>query len=121
MSIIILYIPLMILSNMLALLAHSSIAFLHVELIKWNIPFNEDLYILFQNFSISWVLMLTVFFQIAMISVNFGLMYFSIKEINTADDLKSRLQVLSGNKNQNCCMKKGLMLCLLVLSAFLLR
>ncbi len=93
-----LYLPLLLFSLMMALISHTVITYFNVELIKWNIPFDPFIYELIQDFSITFFLILTVFFQIAMVAVNMSLMYFSYNEVETADDLQERLQQLSQPK-----------------------
>ena len=96
-----LYLPLLLFSLMMALISHTVITYFNVELIKWNIPFDPFIYELIQDFTITFFLILTVFFQIAMVAVNMSLMYFSYNEIETADDLQERLQQLSTPKTGN--------------------
>lgn len=96
-----LYLPLLLFSLMMALISHTVITYFNVELIKWNIPFDPFIYELIQDFTITFFLILTVFFQIAMVAVNMSLMYFSYNEIETADDLQERLQQLSTPKAGN--------------------
>lgn len=89
-----LYLPLILLSIMLSLMAHSLICYLNVELIKWNIPFNAVLYETVQDVSITFILIATVFLQICMIAINMGILFYSFSEINSAHELRSRIQKL---------------------------
>ena len=84
---------------MMACIAHSLICYFNVELIKWNIPFDPLIYEAIQDISITFILMGVIFLQITMVAINIGLMYFSVKEIEDADDLQTRVQDLAHPKS----------------------
>ena len=94
-----LYMPLLVLSIMMACIAHSLICYFNVELIKWNIPFDPLIYEAIQDISITFILMGVIFLQITMVAINIGLMYFSVKEIEDAEDLQTRVQELAHSKS----------------------
>lgn len=97
-SILMLYIPMLLLSIMMLFLSHSGICLVNLEIVKWNFPFSETLYALIQNFTITFILVATVFLQIAMFVINLGILYFSYNEVATAEDLMQRIKNL-GTKN----------------------
>lgn len=90
-----LYLPLLLLSVMMACISHSIIAYFNIELIKWNIPFNNLVYEGIQDVSMTFMLITTIFIQIAMVIVNMGLLYFTYKETTTATELKERIEILN--------------------------
>ncbi len=89
-----LYLPLLLLSIMMSLMAHSIVCYFNIELIKWNIPFNPIIYEAIQDISITFILISTVFLQMTMIAINMGIMYFSFFEIDSASELKHRIKNL---------------------------
>ncbi len=95
-----LFLPLILLSIMMACLSHSMLAALNVQLVTWNIPFDALLYEAIQDISITAGLMFTIFMMVGMMAVNMGLLMFSLRETETADDLQQRIQQLVTAKNQ---------------------
>ena len=90
-----LYLPLLLLSIMLSLMAHSIICYFNIELIKWNIPFDPYIYEAVQDISVTFILIATVFLQICMVAINMGILYYSFYEIDTAEELRTRIQKLA--------------------------
>ena len=80
---------------MLSLMAHSIICYFNIELIKWNIPFDPYIYEAVQDISVTFILIATVFLQICMVAINMGILYYSFYEIDTAEELRTRIQKLA--------------------------
>lgn len=100
-KIIYLYGALLLLSYMLIMLMQSILIYINIELIKWNIPFNQTVYTAIDNAFSMWILMSVVFLQICMVNINMGLTYFSLREIYSASGLRSRIARLGILKNQH--------------------
>ncbi len=94
-----LFLPLLLLSIMMACIGHSLLSFFNIELIKWNIPFDALVYEAFQDLSITLIIMFTIFIQLAMIAINMGIMFLSFEETESATDLNERLTQLVNKKN----------------------
>jgi len=95
------YVTLLLLSLALSWIAHSVISLLNAELVKMNIPFSSRVYEAVSVLSITITFTFIIFLQICMITINMGLMYFSVKEIHTAVHLKERLQHIGNKKNKS--------------------
>ena len=95
-----LFLPLILLSVMMACLSHSMLAALNVQLLSWNIPFDAQVYEALQDISIMAGLMFTIFMLAGMMSVNMGLLLFSLRETETAENLQQRIQHLLTAKKQ---------------------
>jgi uncharacterized membrane protein SpoIIM required for sporulation len=95
---LLLYIPLIIISIMMACIGHSILCYINLELVKWNIPFNAKVYDAVQDITITTILMFTIFFQLILIGLNMGLTHFSINETETADELNERINTLTETK-----------------------
>ena len=96
-----LYLPLLLLSIMVSLMAHSVICYFNIELIKWNIPFDPFIYEAVQDISVTFILIATVFLQICMVAINMGILYYSFYEIGTAGELRTRIQKLEFKPNKS--------------------
>jgi hypothetical protein len=89
-----LFLPLLVLSIMMACLSHSLLCYFNVELLSWNIPFSELVYEAVQDISITLILIFTIFMMIGMIAVNMALLFFSLHEVETGDALQNRIKRL---------------------------
>lgn len=94
-----LYFPLLLLTIMIACLSHSVITAIHIQLVTWNIPFEAKLYEAIQDITITGTLMITIFAFVAMIASNMGLMLFSLRETESGNELRSRIQTQLFPKN----------------------
>jgi len=94
-----LLLPLVILSLMVSMLSHSIIAYVNFQFISVNIPFNEKLYEAIEDISISGSHILSLLFMLGMLFLNFSLMYFSLKEAETAGELQGRIKELQHKTN----------------------
>ena len=59
---------------MFLFLSHSGISYLHAELIKWNIPFDEKIYTAITDFLVTFIFTLSAFLSITLITINMGIL-----------------------------------------------
>lgn len=95
------YLTLLLLSVALSWIAHSLISFLNAELIKMNIPFSPDVYKAITIISITLIFLFIIFLQICMVTINMGIMFTSLYEINTASSLKEKINSIGKFKNKS--------------------
>lgn len=98
-QIILLFAPLMLLTLTFSCLSHSALSAINVQVLQWNIPFNDRVYEAIQDISISFMLILTLFMMVGMMAINMGLLLFSNKEVDTASDLVERIQKIGHKKS----------------------
>lgn len=94
------YFSVLLFSFLILLITDSGFAELHLEVLKWNVPFDETLYKKISDTVLTVILLFFTSVMFMFLIFNFSLLYFSNKEIITGHALKERMKTLGLNKKK---------------------
>ncbi|MBC8047554.1 MAG: stage II sporulation protein M [Fimbriimonadaceae bacterium] len=99
-NLLLLYLALLIINFVFLLALDWGIAQIFIELLKWNIPFDENIYRYVTDCVMTLLLLFNLCIGLAVISFTMSFLYYSDREIATAEDLKRRILLLGSFRSK---------------------